>query len=138
MWTEQHRKIYQRGERRYPSDMTDGEWVRLEPLIPPAKPGGRPRETNMREAVNAILYLLRTGCPWRYLPREGFPPRSAVYNIFRNFQKAGVREAIWERLHMDLREDMGREDMGREASASAAIIDSQSLKPAEKGAVTAV
>jgi len=138
MWTEQHRKIYQRGERRSPSDMTDGEWVRLEPLIPPAKPGGRPRETNMREAVNAILYLLRTGCPWRYLPREGFPPRSAVYNIFRNFQKAGVREAIWERLHMDLREDMGREDMGREASASAAIIDSQSLKPAEKGAVTAV
>jgi hypothetical protein len=66
MWTEQHRKIYQRVERRYPSDMTDGEWVRLEPLIPPAKPGGRPRETNMREAINAILYLLRTGCPWRY------------------------------------------------------------------------
>jgi len=133
MWTEQHRKIYQRGERRYPSDMTDGEWVRLEPLIPSAKPGGRPRETNMREAINAILYLLRTGCPWRYLPREGFPPRSTVYNIFRNFQKAGVWEAIWERLHMDL-----REDMGREASASATIIDSQSLKSAEKGAVTTV
>jgi putative transposase len=94
MWTEQHRKIYQRGERRYPSDMTDSEWARLEPLIPPAKPGGRPRTTNMREAINAILYLLRTGCPWRYLPREGFPPRSTVYNIFRNFQKAGVWEAI--------------------------------------------
>jgi transposase len=133
MWTEQHRKICQRVERRYPSDMTDGEWVRLEPLTPPAKPGGRPRETNMREAINAILYLLRTGCPWRYLPREGFPPRSTVYNIFRNFQKAGTWDAIWEQLHMDL-----REVMGREASASAAIIDSQSLKSAEKGAVMTV
>ena len=92
-------------------------------------PGGRPRETNMREAINAILYLLRTGCPWRYLPREGFPPRSTVYNIFRNFQKAGVWDAIWERLHMEL-----REDMEREASPTAAIIDSQSVKSAEKGA----
>ena len=104
-----------------------------EPLIPPAKPGGRPRETNMREAINAILYLLRTGCQWRYLPREGFPPRSTVYNIFRNFQKAGTWDAIREQLLMDL-----REVMGREASASAAIIDSQSLKSAEKGAVMTV
>jgi transposase len=130
MWTEQNRKTYARVEGRYPSDMTDGEWARLEPLIPAAKSGGRPRTTNMRAAVNAIFYLLRTGCPWRYLPREGFPPRSTVYNIFRNFQKAGVWDAIWEQLHMDL-----REDMGREASASAAIIDSQSVKSAEKGAV---
>ena len=103
---------------------------RLEPLIPAAKPGGRPRTTNMREAINAILYLLRTGCPWRYLPRDGFPPRSTVYNIFRNFQKDGVWDAIWERLHMDL-----REDMGREASPTAAVIDSQSVRSAEKGAV---
>jgi putative transposase len=110
--------------------MTDGEWGRLEPLIPAAKPGGRPRTTNMREAINAILYLLRTGCPWRYLPRDGFPPRSTVYNIFRNFQKDGVWDAIWERLHMDL-----REDMGREASPTAAVIDSQSVRSAEKGAV---
>ena len=130
MWTEQHRKTYARVGGRYPSDVTDDEWARLEPLIPPAKPGGRPRQTNMREAVNAIFYLLRTGCPWRYLPRDGFPPRSTVYNIFRNFQKDGVWEAIWQRLHMDL-----REDMEREASPTAAIIDSQSLKSAEKGAV---
>lgn len=130
MWTKQHRKTYVRVGGRYPSDMTEGEWAVLEPLIPAAKPGGRPRETNMREAVNAILYLLRTGCPWRYLPREGFPPRSTVYNIFRNFQKDGVWDAIWERLHMEL-----REDMEREASPTAAIIDSQSLKSAEKGAV---
>ena len=130
MWTELHRKTYERIGGRYPSDMTDGEWARLEPLIPAAKPGGRPRTTNMRAAINAILYLRRTGCPWRYLPPDGFPPRSTVYNIFRNFQKDCVWDAIWERLHMDL-----REDMGREASPTAAVIDSQSVKSAEKGAV---
>jgi putative transposase len=129
MWTEQQRKTYARVGERYPSDMTDGELTRLEPLIPPARPGGRPRETNMREAINAILYLLRTGCPWRYLPRDGFPPRSTVYNIFRNFQKDGVWGAIWEQLHMEL-----REDVDRDASPTAAIIDSQSVKSAEKGA----
>ena len=130
MWTEQHRETYVRVGGRYPSEVTDDEWAHLERLIPPAKPGGRPRQTNMREALNAIFYLLRTGCPWRYLPRDGFPPRSTVYNIFRNFQKDGVWDAIWQRLHMDL-----REDMEREASPTAAIIDSQSLKSAEKGAV---
>ena len=83
-----------------------------------------------RAAMNAILYLLRTGCPWRYLPREGFPPRSTVYNIFRKFQREGTWEAIWAELHMAL-----RERMGREASPSAAVLDSQSLKSAEKGAV---
>ena len=127
---EQHRETYVRVGGRYPSDVTDDEWAHLERLIPPAKPGGRPRQTNMREALNAIFYLLRTGCPWRYLPRDRFPPRSTVYNIFRNFQKDGVWDAIWQRLHMDL-----REDMEREASPTAAIIDSQSLKSAEKGAV---
>ena len=130
MWTQEHRKTYVRVGGRYPSDMTDAEWALLEPLIPAAKHGGRPRKTDMRAAINAILYLLRTGCPWRYLPRDGFPPRSTVYNIFRNFQKDGVWDAIWDKLHMAL-----REDMGREASPTAAIIDSQSLKSAEKGAV---
>jgi putative transposase len=84
----------------------------------------------MRSAMNAILYLLRTGCPWRYLRRDGFPPRSTVYNIFRKFQNAGTWEAIWAELHMAL-----REQMGREASPSAAVLDSQSVKSAEKGAV---
>src|SRR5271155_5601562 len=130
MWTEQQRRIYRREGEGYPSDLRDAGWARLAPLIPPARPGGRPRKTDMRAAVNAILYLLRTSCPWRYLPRDGFPPRSTVYNIFRNFQKDGVWDAIWQRLHMDL-----REDMEREASPTAAIIDSQSLKSAEKGAV---
>src|SRR6202051_3290752 len=90
MWTKEHRALYKRSDERYPSDLTDAEWTHLAPLIPPAKPGGRPRGTNMHEAMNAILYILRTGCPWRYLPRGGFPPRSTVYNIFRNFERDGV------------------------------------------------
>ena len=85
----------------------------------------------MRAAMNAIFYLLRTGCPWRYLPRDGFPPRSTVYNIFRAFQRDGVWEAIWAELHTTL-----RERLGRDASPSAAVLDSQSLKSAEKGAAT--
>ena len=78
-------------------------------MIPPARPGGQPRKTDMRAAMNAILCLLRTGCPWRYLPRDSFPARSTVYNIFRKFQRDGVWEAIWAELHMALRERMGRE-----------------------------
>src|ERR1700677_4580848 len=101
---------------------------RLGPLIPAAKPGGRPRKTDMRGATHAIFYPLRTGCPWRYLPRGPFPPRSTVYNIFRQFQRDGVWERIWGELHMAL-----REALDREASPSAAILDSQSLKAAEKG-----
>jgi len=85
----------------------------------------------MRASMNAIFYLLRTGCPWRYLPRDSFPPRSTVYNIFRKFQRDGVWEAIWAELHIAL-----RERMGREASPSAAVLDSQSIKSAERGAGT--
>ena len=87
-------------------------------------------KTEIRAAMNAILYLLRTGCPWRYLPRDSFPPRSTVHNIFRKFQREGVWEVIWAELHMTL-----RERMGREASPSAAVLDSQSVKSAEKGTV---
>jgi len=85
MWTEEQRRIYRREGDGYPSNLRDVEWARLAPLIPPALPGGQPR-TDMRAAMNAILCLLRTGCPWRYLPRDSFPPRSTVYNIFRKFR----------------------------------------------------
>ncbi len=135
MWTNQHRATYRREGGRFPSDLTDAEWGRLAPLIPDAKAGGRPRKTEMRSAMNAILYLLRTGCPWRYLPpgaicpRDGFPPRSTVY-IFRMFQREGTWEAIWAELHANL-----RERLGRDASPTAGVIDSQTLKSAEKGAV---
>jgi transposase len=132
MWTRAHRETYRQSGVGLPSDLTDSQWARLEPLIPPAKPGGRPRETDMRAAMNAILYLLRTGCPWRYLPRGVFPPRSTVYNIFRKFQREGAWERIWGELHMAL-----REALGHEASPTAAVLDSQTLKSAEKGALTA-
>src|SRR5688500_10646942 len=122
MWTEEHRRDYRREHGRFPSDLTDAEWAQHGPAIPPAKPDGRPSKTEMRSAINATLYLLRTGCPWRYLPRDGCPPRSTVYNIFRQFQRDGTWETIWATLHMAL-----RERLGREASPSAAVIDSQSV-----------
>src|SRR5271167_858340 len=128
MWTQAHRATYEQSGTALPSDLTDAQWECLAPLIPSAKPGGRPRKTDMRSAMNAIFYLLRTGCPWRYLPRGVFPPRSTVYNIFRAFQREEVWEAIWEELRAAL-----RERLGREASPSAGVIDSQSLKSAEKG-----
>lgn len=128
MWRDADRNTYRQVGNRLPSDLSDLEWDRLAALIPPAKRGGRPRKTDMRSAMNAIFYLLRTGCPWRYLPRGIFPPRSTVYNIFRAFQREGVWEGIWEELRAAL-----RERLGREASPSAGVIDSQSLKSAEKG-----
>src|ERR1700712_2224356 len=131
MWTEEHRATYQRPEPGFPSNLTDGEWDRLGPLIPDAKTGGRPRKTDMRAAVNAIFYLWRPGCPWRYLPRDGFPPRSTVYNLFRKFQREGVWDTIWAELYAAL-----RERLGRQASPTAGVLDSQTLKSAEKGAVT--
>src|SRR3990170_312856 len=128
MWTQAQRAVHEQSGAGFPSDLTDAEWARLEPLIPAASPGGRPRKTDMRAAMDAILYLLRTGCPWRYLPRDGFPPRSTVYNIFSKFQRDGTWEMIWAELHMAL-----RERLGREASPSAAVLDSQTIKSAEKG-----
>ena len=128
MWTDEHRETYRRAGTDFPSNLTDAEWRVLEPFIPDATPGGRPRKTDMRSAMDAILYLLRTGCPWRYLPRDGFPPRSTVYKIFRKFQADGTWASIWDQLYPVLRE---RE--GREGSPSAGIIDSQTIKSAEKG-----
>ena len=128
MGTETDRSRYRQAGDCLPSDLTDPEWERLAPLIPAAKPGGRPRKTDMRSAMNAIFYLLRTGCPWRYLPRWVFPPRSTVYNIFRAFQREGVWEAIWEELRAAL-----RERLGRDASPSAGVIDSQRLSRPKKG-----
>ncbi len=111
----------------YPTDLTDDEWKILELLIPPAKPRGRPRETNMREVLNAIFYLLRTGCAWRLLPHD-FPPWGTVYTYFRQWKKDGTIKQIHDTLHQRLR----KQD-GRESEPSAAIIDSQSVKTTEKG-----
>jgi transposase len=110
----------------YSSDLTDAEWGLLEPFIPPAKPGGRRRTTDIREVVNAIFYILRGGCAWRLLPHE-FPPRQTVYDYFRAWRKVG----LWEQMHRTLRERV-RVQAGREAEPSACIIDSQSVKTTER------
>lgn len=112
---------------RYPSDLTDQQWARLEPLLPPAKPGGHPRTTDLREVLNALFYLDRTGCQWRALPKD-FPPWSTVWTYFRKFRNDGT----WQRIHTALREQ-ARVQGGREPTPSAAIIDSQSVKTSQKG-----
>ena len=114
-------------KKRYDSDMTDAEWSVLEALIPAAKPGGRPRSVNIREVVNAIFYLLKTGCQWRMLPKE-FPHWSTVNDYFATWRKDGT----WQRLNDTLREQV-RHQSGREKTPSAASIDSQSVKTTEKG-----
>jgi transposase len=81
MWTNEHREAHKQSGNGFPRDLTDSQWARLEPLVPAAKTGGRPRQTDMCAAMNAIFYLLRTGCPWRYLPRGPFPPRSTVQHL---------------------------------------------------------
>ncbi len=111
--------------------MSDEEWAILEPLIPTAKRGGRPRTTEMREVVNAIYYVLRTGCQWDFLPHE-FPPKGTVYHYYNTWRKNGV----WERMNRVLSRRL-REAEGREATPSAAIVDSQSVKTTEKGAFVA-
>jgi putative transposase len=112
---------------RYPTDLTERQWQRLEPHVPPPKPGGRPRSSDDREIVNAILYVLRNGIIWRALPHD-FPPWKTVHHYFRAWQRDGT----WEAIHAALRAEVRRAD-GREGTPSAAILDSQSVKTTERG-----
>ena len=113
----------------YPNDLTDDEWDLLKPLIPAPKRGGRPRTADKREVINAIIYVLKTGCQWDHLPHD-FPPKGTVYHYYNNWRKDGT----WQRMNQALREAL-RQALGREATPSAAIIDSQSVKTTEKEAV---
>jgi putative transposase len=111
----------------YPSDLTDAQWEELAPLLPPAKPGGHPRTVDLREVINGILYVLRSGCSWRMLPHD-LPPWGTVWWYFRHWRLDGTWEGIDQSLHSKL-----REAKGRERTPSAAIIDTQSVKTTEKG-----
>ena len=114
MWRNENRTKYKRDHLRYPSDLTDEEWSHVEPLIPLARRGGRKRETNMREALNAIMYVLSTGCQWRYLPRD-FPPRSTVYRYFCDWGFDGTLDRIHDGLYEKCHEQAGREAKARMA-----------------------
>jgi len=127
MWTEEHRKAARRKGLRYDSDMTDEEWALVAPLIPPSKRGGRKREVNVREILNAIFYVLWTGCQWKALPKD-FPPKSTVHWYLMLWEWDGTLERVHHALYVAV-----REHEGREASPTAAIIDSQSTKAAPKG-----
>ena len=127
MWTKESRARYDRSRLRYPSDLTDGEWAILAPLIPPAKRGGRPREVDIRAVIGGLLYVLETGCPWRHLPKD-FPPKSTVHSYFELWAWDGTLAHIHDALYVAV-----REQEGREASPSAALLDSQSAKSMQKG-----
>jgi|SRR5215510_2075272 transposase len=127
MWKPEHRLSAQRSGLRYPSDLTDAEWAIAEPMIPPARSGGRPRDVNVREVLNGIFYVLSTGCQWLALPKD-LPPKSTVHHYFMLWDWDGTLERIHHALYVAV-----REHEGREASPSVAIIDSQSAKGAQKG-----
>ena len=130
-WTDITRRDYARETARYASDLSDGEWAVIAPLLPGAKPVGRPRVANLREVVNAILYMASTGCQWRMLPKD-FPPFTTVQNYFYAWRDIGVLRTINNTLVM-----AAREQEGREASPSAGVIDSPSVKTTESGGIGA-
>ena len=127
MWTNENRRRYDRSKLRYPSDLTDEEWALIAPEIPPAKRGGGKRTVDMRAVVNGLMYVLSSGCQWRAIPKD-LPPRSTVNGYFGLWDYDGTLDRIHHALYVKC-----REQAEREASPTAAIIDSQSVKSAEKG-----
>lgn len=129
MWTKENRSRYNRRLGVYPSDLTDLEWALIAPVIPPARHGGAKRTVDVREIVNAIMFVLGSGCQWRAIPKD-LPPRSTVYDYFDLWGWDGTLDRIHEKLYLAC-----RDKAEREASPTVAIIDSQSVKSAEKGGV---
>ena len=128
MWTSKNRRRYDRSRLRYPSDLTDEEWALVEPLIAPAKRGGNRRHVVVREVVNGLMYILSTGCQWRAIAKD-LPPRSTLYDYFDLWGWDGTLDRIHDALYAQC-----RQAASREASPTAAIVDSQSAKAAQKGA----
>jgi transposase len=129
MWTAANRRSYERKGLRYPSDMTEAEWALVKPLVDvPQRGQGRRRVVDLREVLNAIFYILETGCQWRALPRD-LPPRSTVHDYFIRWQCDRTLMKLHHELYVQV-----REQAGKEASPTTAIVDSQSVKSAERGA----
>lgn len=128
-WTKTARREYERRGRRYSSDLTDREWSLIEPLLPKPKRLGRPRTTDLREVMNAILYLASSGCAWALLPKD-FPPFTTVQRYFYDWRDRGLLCSINRHLIV-----AARELEGREASPTAGVIDSQSVKTTESGGI---
>lgn len=127
MWTVEQRQAHDRAGLRYPSDLTEAEWALVAPFVPPAKRGGRKRTVDVREVLNGIFYVLATGCQWRALPKD-LPPKSTVYDYLSLWAWDGTLRRLHHALFV-----LAREQAGKEASPTVAIIDSQSVKSAEKG-----
>ena len=127
MWMAENRGLYDRSSLRYPSDLTDAEWALIKPLIPAAKRGGNKRTIDVREVVNGLMYVLGTGCQWAAIPKD-LPPRSTVNMYFKRWEHDRTLDRLHHALYVQC-----REKAGREASPTAGIIDSQSVKSAEKG-----
>ena len=136
MWTVENRSRYDRSKLRYPTDLTDAEWTLVEPLIPPAKRGGNKRTVDMREVVNGLMYILGTGCQWAAIPKD-LAPRSTVHDYFARWNWDGTLGRLHHALYVQCRElGVSRSESawaGREANPTVGIIDSQSVKSAEKG-----
>ncbi len=128
-WNDTARREHRRDSQRYPSDLTAREWALISPMLPAAKRGGRPRTTDLRAVTDAILYIASSGCQWRMLPKD-FPPVSTVQGYFYAWRDTGLWQGINHLLVMS-----ARELEGREASPSAGVIDSQSVKTTESGGV---
>jgi transposase len=127
MWTPENRLKYDRSRLRYPRDVTDEEWALVAPLIPPAKPGGNKRTIDLRAVLDGVMYILSTGCQWSALPKD-LPPKSTVHGYLRRWDDDRTLDRIHHALYVRC-----RERAGREASPTAGIIDSQSVRGAEKG-----
>ena len=127
MWSRENRERYDRSHLRYESDLGDEEWAEVGPLIPPAKPGGNKRSVDIREVVNGVMYILSTGCQWRAIPKD-LPPRSTVHDYLERWTHDGTLERMHHALYVKC-----RDQAERESSPTAAIIDAQSVKSAEKG-----
>jgi transposase len=127
MWTDETRLRHDRSGLRYTHDLTDEEWAEVKPLIPAAKPGGNKRTVNIREIVNGLMYILGSGCQWRDIPKD-LPPRSTVHDYLDRWSYDGTLDNMHHVLYIKC-----REQAGRQASPTAAVIDSQSVKSAEKG-----